>query len=236
MLKAPPTAKHLSRMYYELAQEGASCSGEKYPWPYRLQSREEKLILAADMTRWDPRLLGIFVEFLLKNWRHVQPQILRQYYSQMKTPQTLAVVAEFCRAATSEKEIQYYCEYLQKGLRKVSDQFYFKGLYAPGGKLGQAAADKSIKEYKKWGFLAREAPTIDVYSKKTVGRLDTVGRINVLTELFKVQSELSLGDYLHALKYGISRQQALADLKKIAQLKKGTRGRGARWKIKKSHL
>jgi len=221
-------------MYYELAQEGASCSGEKYSWPYRLKSREEKLILAADMTRWDPRLLGILIEFLLKNWERLQPQILRQYYSQMKTPQTMAVVAEFCRAATAKKEIQYYCEYLQKGLRKVPDQFYFKGHYAPGGKLGQAAADKSIKEYKKWGFMARETPTIDVYSKKTVGRVDAAGRLNLLRDLFKTNSELSLGDYLRALKNGISRQQALADLKKIAQLKKGTQGRGARWTLKKS--
>ena len=229
MLEGPPSPKHLSRMYFELSREGASSSGERYPWPYPAKDLEHKLVLAAEMSRYDPRLLGILVEFFLKNWEKIRPQKIRELYPQMETPQTIAVITEFARRATRENEIRYFLEYLQRGLKPAPFQWYFKNLYSPGGKLGQEAAEKSLAEYKRWGFLAREAPTVDVYRKKTVGRLDRDSRLNQLRELFAEKSALSLRDYLNALSHSISRQQALQDLKALARKKAGTQGRGARW-------
>lgn len=233
MLKGPPSDKQLSRMYYELSQEGAKCSGAKLPWPYHLKNREEKIALAAEMSRYDPRLLGILVEYLLNHGRDVSPQELRRQYLRMGSPQAMAVVAEFVKSAGIDKELLYLMEYLQRGLEPVPIQFYFKQLYAPGGKLGQQAAEKTLAEYKKWGFLARERPTVDVYKKKTVGRMDQDSRLNVLKDLFKKKSEIQLKDYLTTLGTGVSRQQALQDLKKMARLKPGTRGRGAKWILSK---
>ncbi len=86
LLKISPSEKHLFRMYFELSQEGASCSESKAPWPYRHQSLEEKIALAADLSRYDPRPLGILVEFLLKHWLKISPQTLRGFYPQMGTP------------------------------------------------------------------------------------------------------------------------------------------------------
>jgi hypothetical protein len=229
MLEGPPSPKHLSRMYYELAQEGASASGERYPWPYQAKDLEHKLALAAEFSRYDPRLLGILVEYFLKNWSKIRGQKLRGFYPEMESPQSIAVIAEFARRATRETEIKYFLEYLQRGLKPVPYQWYFKNLYSPGGRLGQEAMEKSLAEYKRWGFFAREAPTVDVYHKKTVGRLDRDSRLNVLRELMGKKPALSMKDYLNALSHSISRQQALQDLNAIAKRKPGTQGRGARW-------
>ena len=122
MFQGTPSPKHLSRMYYELSQAGAHCSGEKLPWPYHPKNLEEKLVLAAEMTRHDPRLLGILIEFFLNHWEKVSPQLIRKNYSKMETPQTMAVVAEFAKEATNQKELTYFMEYLQKGLKPVPFQ------------------------------------------------------------------------------------------------------------------
>jgi hypothetical protein len=123
-------------------------------------------------------------------------------------------------------------EYLQRGLKAVPTQFYFINLYAPGSKLSQRAAENPIAQFKKWGFLARETPTVNAYQKKTVGHLDRSSRFNVLQGIFKKKKEISLNEYRTATGHSISRQQALQDLKTLAKLKRGTKGRGARWVLK----
>jgi hypothetical protein len=220
-------------MYFELAQLGASCSGEKFPWPYRPKHTEETLALAAEMSRYDPRLLGILVELLVHHAHRFSPQMIRAQYRLMSAPQTFAVIAEFVKTAAQDPEVIYLMEYLQKGLKPVSPQLYYKTIYSPGGKLSQRAAEEPLAQYKKWGFLAREAPTVDVYQKKTVGHFDRDSRINILKRLFQEQGVLQLKDYLKAIGQTISRQQALKDLEAVAKLRRGTRGPGATWEPKK---
>ncbi len=227
ILTCPPNEKYLLRMYYELAQKGAQCVGEKNKWPYQPKNHEELLALAAEMSRYDPRLLGIIVEFISKHAYQIHPQRLRNYYLKMETPQTIAVIAEFVKSATSNTELIYLMDYLQKGLLPIPTQLYFKNLYAPGGKMMQQAAEESLAQYKKWGFLALESPTIDVYTKKTVGHPDANSRRNILKRLFEEKKEIRMKDYLECLGRKISRQQALKDLESVSQLK--GRGRGAVW-------
>ena len=220
-------------MYFELAQLGANCSGEKREWSYNPENREELLALGAEMSRYDPRLLGILVEYFSKHWREILPQRLRAYYPQMAAPQSLAVIAEFVKDAARESEVQYLMEYLQKGLEKVPYQLYFKALLPPAGPLSRRSAEESLRQYKKWGFLSREAPTVDVFQKKTVEAWDADARLNVLRRLFQSKEELSVGEYLKALSGSLSRQQAIKDLAVLARLKKGRKGRGARWVLRK---
>ena len=235
MLKGPPSEKHLSRMYAVLALLGASSSGENFPWPYGKTNESERMIaLAAEMSRYDPRLFGILVEYFLKHWQKLIPQKIRKYYPQMETPQTMAVIAEFVKSATDDAETLYCMDYLQRGLKPVKPQLYYRGIYSPGGKLSQRAVEESLAQYKKWGFLAREAPTIDVYRKKTVGHLDRDSRLNILRRLFAEQKRLKLADYLRALNGNISRQQALKDISSIAKLHHSQKGRGAFWVLHKN--
>jgi len=233
MLVAPPDTETLSRAYYELSRLGAQASGEKSPWPYQPNSTEELLALCAELSRYDPRLFGILVEYLLRHWREIRPQDLRSHYAKMATPQCVAVLAEFLKSADPGPEVKYFVEYLQRGLSPVPFQLFYKDLYAPGGKLSKRSIEESLAEFKKWGFLSRERPTIDVHKKTSVGSLDADSRRNILTKLFEEKGELRLGDYLKAVHEGVTRQQALSDLKKIAKVAGSKRGPGARWVLKK---
>ena len=224
MLKQMPTEAHLSRMYHELARLGASCVGAKRGWPYEPESSEELLALACDMSRFDPRLLGILVDYLSNHWAEINPAKLRQFYAKMKTPQAVAVVGEFLLANARTEEIQYFVSYLSAGLRPVETQFYFYNLYAIGGGLAERATEEGIYEYKKWGFLACERPG-------RFGSFDPASRKNILRRLFEKKGEISLKDYLSALLFSISRQQALLDIKSSGIAEPAGRGRNARWKM-----
>lgn len=229
MILTTPSPKHLSRLYWELAQLGASSVGKKYAWPYRLKSKEALLALAADFSRYDPRLLSILVSWFYQHWQDFSPQALRSFYPQMKSPQTIALIAEFLKTLTDKPELTCLMVYLQGGVEAVPFQLYFRGLYRPGGRMSQRAVLESLAEYRRWGFLARERPVLDVFKKTPLGHLSQEARLFCLKELLEEKKNIQLSDYLKALPLAVSRQQALQDLKKLAKLKPGTSGRGAQW-------
>lgn len=210
-------------MYYELAKLGANSAGEFAKWPYDPREKEELLALACDMSRFDPRLLDILVDYFTRHWKNVNPACLRGYYKKMQSPQTVAVICEFLKGADVSDETLYFAEYLAKGVAPAEPQFYFHNLYAPGGKLAQRAVEESLYEYKKWGFFAVERP-------KT-GTFDNSSRKNILLRLFLSRGSISIGDYLGELEHSISRQQALLDIKGMANVMIEGKGRGARWKL-----
>ena len=232
MLTSIPTEDHLARLYFELGEIGAECVGDEKPWPYHPKSTEELLCLAADMSRHDPRLMTILVKFLNDHWSGVNPQALRNFYTEMKTPQTIAVLAEFVLCVCSDDdERRYFFEYLQRGFTPVATQFYFHHLYSPGGTLAKRAATKSLAEYKRWGFLATEAPVIDEAGRKSLGTLDAATRKNILYDLMKERKRITISEYLDVLDNKISRQQALLDLKGAKWARRAGRGRGAYWRF-----
>lgn len=227
-----PTIKHLSRMYFELARIGANSAGEKVPWPYdsALKSKEKLLAFASDMSRFDPRLFEILVVFFLNHWSEINPTLLRNCYKEMKWPETVAVICEFLRSVSKDDELTYFADYLSTGLRPSSTQFYFHDLYSPGGKLAQIAAEEGIAEFKKWGFLSAIRPVIDTKDRKTAGQLDTVSRKNILKRLLTEKPVIGLKDYLKAVHFTITRQQALLDLKTSGLAISTGKGRSAKWK------
>jgi hypothetical protein len=230
MLSEIPTEDHLARIYYELARLGATSVGEKRPWPYQPQSREDLFCLAADMSRYDPRLFDILVAFLDKSWQDFNPAHVRSCYARMETPQTIAVMTEFLlghRPMPDEK--RYFLEYLQQGLEPMPLQLFYQHLYKPGGNLMRRAVETSLREYKRWGFLGREAPVLDEAGRKEIGSQDAASRRNVLLDVLRKKKRIRLSDYIAALGKGISRQQALLDIKSIKGIRCEGRGPGARW-------
>lgn len=232
MLQSVPTAEHLSRLYFELQQVGAECVGEKKKWPYHTLDREALLCLAADMSRYDPRLMTILVLYLHNHWNSLNPHAIRGHYGEMNSPQTVAVLAEFILSTMDhDDEQRFFFEYLQRGLNPVPTQFYFHHLYSPGGTLAAKASMSPLAEYKRWGYLAREAPVIDAKERKTLGTMDSVARKNVLLELLSRRGKIQISDYLDALDNRISRQQALNDLKAVPWARRSGKGRGACWRF-----
>lgn len=224
MLKQIPTDVHLSRIYYELAKAGASCAGEKKAWPYEPKNIEELIALACDMSRFDPRLVDILVDFLSRHWGDVDPAKLRRSYKDMQMPQTVAVIGEFLLQAVKDEDAHFFVSYLSMGLDPAPVQFYFRNLYSIGGRLAQRAAEEGIHEYKKWGFLACERPM-------SIGTFDRNSRRNVLHRLLKERGEISLKDYLAAVQFSISRQQALLDIRSSGAASVSGAGRGAKWRL-----
>lgn len=231
MLKRIPNENDMARMSFELAALGARCAGELLKWPYTIANKYELLALAAEMSRYDPRLFGILVEFFCNNWREINPLELRTAYSAMETPQIFGVIGEFFKKAVKDNEAIHYYNYLTGGLKPLPTQFFFHSLYQVGGPLAGRAAEASLTEYKRWGFLAAERPTIDAASKMTIGTLDANSRLNILRRLLTRKKVIQISDYLNALGNDISRQQALSDLQKCKFATKIGRGRGSKWKL-----
>jgi hypothetical protein len=231
MLKTVPTEDHLARMYYELSLLGASAVGAKKRWPYTPNGMEDFMALAADMSRYDPRLFCLLVSFIHANWKKIDPLVLRMKYASMRTPEAIAVIAEFLIALPEiSREEYYFLEYLQRGLKPVAQQFFYQHLYSPGGSMGERAVEAPLREYKKWGFLACESPILDEATRRTAGTRDAHSRKNILIRLLAQNDSIGISDYLEALENKISRQQALLDVRSIKGIKRIGRGRGARWK------
>lgn len=231
MLKRIPNDSDLSRAYFELSKMGARCVGDDRRWPYDDMDKYKLLALSAEMSRYDPRLFGILVEYFVNNWQELNPVQLRKTYSLMSTPEIFGVIGEFLKAAGTSSDAAYYVDHLISGLRPVSTQFFFHSTYQIGGYLSKRASESSLAEYKRWGFLASERPTIKAGSKKTIGTLDRHSRLNILKRLLSRKTTIRISDYLKAVDNTISRQQALQDLKKCDFVKMDGRGRGSRWKL-----
>ena len=224
-----PTTDHLSRLYYELGQAGARSVGENKPWPYHFKTVEEMIALAADWSRYDPRLLQILVGWSLKSWNQWNPVSLRKAMQQMTTPQTLGVISEFLSAADpANRELQLFLNHLTADLKPLPPQFYFFDLYLPGSKMAERATKESLDEFKSWGFLGRERVVVDAKTKSGVGNWDQPSRLNILRRLFKNKKQIQISDYLEELHHSISRQQALLDLKILPAKSQGG-GRSAFW-------
>ena len=68
-----PTEDELARLYYELAKLGATSVGDERPWPYAPQGREQLVVLASQMMRYDARLLSILVQWLAAYYDTLNP-------------------------------------------------------------------------------------------------------------------------------------------------------------------
>lgn len=229
-LAHPPTETELERLYYELARIGAPSVGRKRPWPYRPRGLEQLVVLAAEMLRYDPRLLSILLQFLLSAWPRLNPIALREQMRAMRWPQALLVVLEFARAASDDPELRYLCDYLSAGWPRVEPaERFFIDAERPGSRVAMRRIGRNLQAYARWGFVGSEKPTVDAATKRTVGRYDAVTRGRILAELSLRGSDFTLADYLDAVDHAISRQQALMDLKRCPGLVVKGHGRGARW-------
>lgn len=219
-----------SRLYWELAQIGVRTVGEKRRWAYSFETKTALLTFALACSRSDPRLLGALTDYVFSHWRDLDAVGLRSgYYHQLDTPQILAVIAEFVKGASQEREAIVLMEYLQADLAPVPFQLFFTGLYPPGSAFAVREASESLLEYKKWGFLARERPMLYGNDRQTLGTLPSRARLQILERLARQAGSVSMGTYLSAIHHSVSRQQAYHDLRHASFLVPLGKGRGSHW-------
>ena len=234
LLLHTPTEDELARLYYELAQLGATSVGRKTKWPYRPCSHEELVALAAEMLRYDPRLLSILLQFIVSAWDSLNPVTLRKFMQRMRWPQALLVVMEFAKSASRNPELRYFADYLAAGFLHVDPvERFFIDAERPGSRMAARALGRNLRAYARWGFVSTEKPIANPVTKRTVGGYDAQTRKRILSELATNAASFSLADYLAAVDHSISRQQALLDLRDFSNLVTTGHGRGAKWRLRK---
>ena len=149
----------------------------------------------------------------------------------MRWPQALLVVLGFARLATSDAELRHLIDYLSAGWPRVEPaERFFLDAEKPGSRMAERHLGRNLGPYARWGFLGTERPTADVATKRVVGRYDSRTRRDILQALLNRRGEVTLGDYLAAVEHAITRQQALADVRRSPGLELVGRGRAARWR------
>jgi hypothetical protein len=230
LLRHLPTEADLERLYYELARVGASSVGRKRPWPYMPRGLDDLILLAAEMLRYDPRLLSILLQFLLERWSALNPLTLRAKMRAMAWPQAFLVVVEFAKAATRDPELRYWADHVAAGWPRLEPaELFFMDMERPGTKTAARRLGRNLAAYARWGFLGSEKPIVDAVTKRTVGRYDAATRRDILSTLADRHGDFTLAEYLHAVDHAVSRQQALLDLQRCPSLEVRGHGRGARW-------
>lgn len=231
LLHHPPSQAELERLYYELARAGGTSVGKKRAWRYRATTFEALLALAAEMLRYDPRLLSILLQLLLARWQDVNPSVLRRHMQAMRWPQALLVVLEFAKPVSKDDEFRHFADYLAAGFARVDPaERFFMDAERPASRMAERRMGRNLAAYARWGFFGNERPIADPVSKRALGSYDAQTRRDILAELVERRTELSLADYLDAVDHAISRQQALADLRSSQQLRLHGHGRGAKWR------
>lgn len=236
LLRHTPTQPELERLYHELAALGAPAVGRRAQWPYRPRSTEELIGLAAEMLRYDARLLGILVQLVVARWRDVHPTRLRDVLHRCRWPQAFLVVLAFVRLASDDVELRLWCDYVSAGWRRIepSERFFLEG-DRPGSRMHGRRLGRNLAPYARWGFVATERPSSDSFRKRDLGRYDARTRKTILDALLARQPDegVTLAEYLEAVDRSISRQQALSDLRRRG-LRPLARGPGTRWAPRQS--
>lgn len=226
-----PSTNHLLRAYHELAAIGASAVGKRKPWPYHPEGTEELLAICGELSRHDPRLFEILINYLCDHWDRIDWLKLRRAILQVSTPQIWGVIGELIHTATGDAEIRNCFRFLMHGIPTVPTQHFYHLLYTPGSTLAARAMTHRLREFERWGFLASERPIMDNGKKLGTGRLSSKARQQILQQLITQRGHLQIREYLAALPHPISRQQALTDMRSIPGLRHHGVGRGAKWSI-----
>jgi hypothetical protein len=235
LLRHAPTQAELERLYHELAKLGAPSAGRMRPWSYRPEGFEDLLALAGEMLRYDPRLLTVLLQLVLRRWREIDVLALRRRMGAMRWPQALLVAFEFARAASTDRELRYLVDHLAAGWARIDPaERFFVDAERPGSRMAARGLGRNLRAYARWGFVGTERPIADGTTRRTVGRYDARTRMRILDDLAARRETFTLAEYLEAIDHAVSRQQARHDLAGRATLAVSGHGRGARWRRRTS--
>lgn len=226
------SARDLEKIYHDLALSGAACLN---PIPQKMTpyvaSLETQFCQACDATRFDPRLLEVVVNHFGRELLTLNPLQLRLQMQHMQTPQTIGVVMEFIKLMRSDDLTRDIATFVTKSLAEVPLQLYYVGIYTkPMSASILKATQMPLQEFSRWGFLAHEGVVFkNDFTRKTLGTFALTSRMQIIQHLAQSQTQFSIGDYLAALQYQISRQQAFLDLKKCGFVKLIGTNKGGKW-------
>lgn len=228
----PLRAREIPRLYAELEAVGARVEGRRVSWRFGKPSPEEVVVLAAQASRQEPRLLWALVELLARHYDHFDPLKLRRALAGARWPAALGVAFEFARLVAGSAELDDVASFVLAGVRPARGERYFLGTRAFAGTLARRDAEESLAEYMRWGYVSREEPIAKELGSAAHGTLARPQRMNMLQRLGERSEEFTLGDYVEALRGRASRRQATRDLATAPFLVRTGTTRGARYRLR----
>lgn len=229
--RVPLRERELPRLYHELASVGARAEGRPVAWRFGRPAPEELVVLAAQAARQDPRLLWVLVELLARGYDRFDPLKLRRALSRARWPAALGVAFEFARRAARSPELDDVAAFVMAGTAPSPGERFFLGTRAFAGELARRDVEESLAQYRRWGFFSREEPFAKELGVPARGTLGPRERLNLLRRLVARQGEVTLADYLSALRGRASRRQASRDLAGAPFLVRSGATRGARYRL-----
>ncbi len=227
----PRQAPEIGRLYHELSLLGARAEGPRAPWRFGRPSAEELVVLAAQASRHEPRLLWVLVELLARAYDRFDPLKLRRALGRARWPATLGVAFEFARRAARSRELDDVAAFVLERVAPAPGERFFLGTRAFGGELARRDVEESLAEYRRWGYFSREEPIAKELGAAAHGTLGPRERMNLLRRLAERRGSVTLRDYLSALRGRASRRQATRDLSSADFLVRTGTTRGARYRL-----
>ncbi len=229
--KVPSGARELARLYHELAAIGARVEGRRTPWRFGEPSPEELVVLAAQASRYDARLLWAVVELVAREYARLNPLALRRAAQRARWPAAVGVALEFARRAARSEELDDYSQLVTAPIAPARGERFFLGAHAFGGAHARRDAEESLGEYKRWGYLGREEPFSKELGAAAHGTLGRPERMNLLRRLAERRGSITFAEYFEALRGRMSARQASRDLRDAPFLEVEGRTRGARYRL-----
>lgn len=165
--------------------------------------------------RMDPRLGEIWVGYVRKHWKTINPSDLRMALCKEDWPSAAAVLLEFVGKQTDSKALPYWCKIVTEGFRPAGASQFFVGLRRLGGEAMLEDALHSTNEYRKWGYLARE----NLLRTPANSQAAKSQRDAILLALLAKHSRIKTSQYWEAIGKCVSKRQAERDLKAHPQLR-----------------
>ena len=206
LARVPLAERELPRLYHELAALGARAEGRRSPWRFGALAPEEVVVVAAQASRGDPRLLWIVVELLARAYDRLNPLLLRRALARARWPATLAVALEFARRAARSRELDEVAAFVLAHVAPAAGERFFLGTRAFAGALARRDVEESLAEYARWGYFSREEPLAKELGPGLHGTLRRPERLNLLRRLAERKEALTMSDYLAALRGRASRR------------------------------
>jgi hypothetical protein len=200
-------------------------------WRFGRPTPEELLVLAAQASRQEPRLLWVLVELLARGYDRFDPLKLRRALARARWPAALAVALEFARRVARSPELDDVAEFVLARVAPARGERFFLGTRAFGGALARRDVEESLAEYARWGYFSREEPLAKELGAAVHGTLARRERMNLLLRLAERQGTITMSEYLAALRGRASRRQASRDLATAPFLVQRGITRGARYQL-----
>ena len=177
-------------------------------------------------SRFDSRLAELYVQAISRSFRKIDPIAMNEANLSIASPGVLGVLLEHAEGlAKDPSELEQFRLWKKLALFKTphgNHEQFFIGTRGFGTSHVRAEAEKSLKHYKKWGYLGSEVlrnkfKLHQAEHPKTY--LDASTRRTILQALLKSKLRFTVEDYIDACGNAISRRSAQLDLSKEPHLK-----------------